>query len=182
MINAKDILTECYVDTAIVSVLLQLSNIYVNARHCHGCNNVAGGMQSADNTFALGIIDNDKRQHSYFKKEFETICKSEHLELLKHNLSQHYLIKVTPAMDQFILDATADCTISPVSFDLPDKLDDFKKLTKSATVQDNKNMARLFKAIKEQNEIKILRGCLSYLYSNKYSANINELKNLFSLE
>lgn len=181
MIIATDILPECYVDTNIVTTMLHVCGIQVNACHCKGCGTVAVSMQSdkLTDTFAVGIVDNDKRQPTYFTKEFLSLGQSAHLELLRHRELRHYLIRVTPAMDGFILDVAKECRVSPAEFELPETLNEFKKLTKSVTAKEDQNLTRLFKALKDHKEMILLRDCLSYLYTNKYSVNEDSLTAMF---
>lgn len=61
---SRDILPECFVDTNIVNTFLKMEGLYTDANHCHGCNKVGNMMQqNLKDEFALGIIDNDKKQH-----------------------------------------------------------------------------------------------------------------------
>jgi len=68
-----DILPECFVDTNVVNSLLSLP-ANASANHCHSCNKVGDAMSRGRiaDQFALGVIDNDKRQHGYMK-EFHSV-------------------------------------------------------------------------------------------------------------
>ena len=44
--------------------------------------------------FAIGVIDNDKRQHSYVSEIIE-VAKSKHISLLKHRERPHYFVRIT---------------------------------------------------------------------------------------
>ncbi|WP_300796609.1 hypothetical protein [uncultured Bacteroides sp.] len=164
---AHDILPECFVDTNIVNTFLTMEGIYVDANHCHGCNKVGSMMQKLKDEFALGVIDNDKKQHSY-NSQFYSLGKTEHLELLKHSSKHHYLIRVSPAMDGFILEVAERQKIDMSDYDLPDKLKDFTEITKDAKAKDSKNLKRLFKDMAGDDEMKILKKILGYIYKNKY--------------
>lgn len=172
------ILPECYIDTAVVNKLMAKEGIYVKANHCHGCNKVGNTMlNNLKDDFALGVIDNDKMQHSY-NDEFLLIAATEHLELLKHGKKHHYLIKVTPAMDGFILDLARKNGVDMKDYGLPDSLKEFTKLTKSVDVGENKNMKRLFEGLMDDNEMIIFRNLLKYLYEKRFQAVEEELKAL----
>lgn len=178
---AVDILPECYVDTNMVNTMLGIGGIECKANHCKGCNKVAKDMDGNKlrDCFALGVIDNDKMQHSY-TKDFVTIGESEHIELLKHNGRHHFLIRVNPAMDGFVLEVSRAQGVDMAEYGLPTELKGFTKLTKSDTAKDDKNLKRLFKSIKDQKEIALMRNILTYLYKNKYTYDIDYLKSLFS--
>lgn len=177
---AVDILPECYVDTNMVNTMLYIGGVVCKANHCKGCNKVAKDMDGDKlrDCFALGVIDNDKMQHSY-TKDFSAIGSSEHLELLKHKGRHHFLIRVSPAMDGFVLDVARELGINMAEYGLPSELKEFTKLTKSDTVKDDKNLKRLFNSVKDQKEISLMRNILTYLYNNKYTYDVDYLKSLF---
>ena len=54
---------ECYVDTNLIESLLETDGV----NHQMGCNNVAKAMESGvlKESFAVGIIDSDKRKLAY---------------------------------------------------------------------------------------------------------------------
>lgn len=176
---AHDILPECFVDTNIVNTFLKMEGIYIDANHCHGCNKVGNMMQQQlKDKFALGVIDNDKKQHSY-NSQFNLLGRTEHLELLKHNSKHHYLIRVSPAMDGFILDVAERQKIEMSDYELPDKLKDFTEITKNAKAKDCKNLKKLFKDMVGDDEMTILKNVLGYLCKNKYNCNEKVLSSFF---
>ena len=82
---AYNILPECFVDTAIVNALMKIEGCYVDPLHCYGCNKVGDMMKNKlGDEFALGIIDNDKRQHSYNNNFYFNITKHLQTNLCKH--------------------------------------------------------------------------------------------------
>lgn len=176
---AHDILPECFVDTNIVNTFLAMENVYIDANHCHGCNMVGNMMQrNLKDNFALGIIDNDKRQHSY-NREFHSLGKTKHLELLKHPSRQHYLIRVSPAMDGFILDVADRQGVNMSNYDLPDSLEKFTAKTKNANAKDNANLKRLFRNLVTDEEMTLLRNILGYIGKNKYNCSDKDLSGFF---
>ena len=176
---AHDILPECFVDTNIVNTFLTMEQVYTDANHCHGCNKVGNMMQEKlKDNFALGIIDKDKRQHSY-NKEFHSLGNTEHLELLKHPTNQHYLIRITPAMDGFILKVAGRQCVNMSDYDLPNNLKKFTEITKNASAKDNANLKKLFKNIVNDKEMTLLKNILGYISKNKYNCSDKELSDFF---
>ena len=176
---AHDILPECFVDTNIVNTFLTMEGIYVDANHCHGCNKVGNMMQQQlKDEFALGVIDNDKKQHSY-NRQFYSLGITEHMELLKHNSNHHYLIRITPAMDGFILDVAERQKIDMSDYGLPDNLKDFTVVTKDAKAKDSKNLRKLFKDMVNDEEMTILKNVLEYICKNKYKCDERKLSSFF---
>ena len=175
-----DILPECYVDTNVIATMLALEVPSAGMpNHCMGCNKVCGSMSSGklSDSFALGIIDNDKMEHSYVQ-EFCIVGAKEHIQLLKHKCRHHFIIRINPAMDRFILDVAERQGVRMSDYELPVRLKDFTKLTKDANAKDDANMKRLFKKLKGDGEMKTLRRVLAYLYNNKYSYDLDVLKNI----
>ena len=86
------IVPECYIDTNLTEFLLDSHGV----NHQKGCNAVAKKMMESNlkDQFSIGIIDNDKRQHSYVN-EFTEIAQTLHVTLLKHKERPHYFIRVT---------------------------------------------------------------------------------------
>lgn len=177
---AYNILPECFIDTNIVNTLMKEAGIYDSANHCHGCNKVGDMMKNKfKDEFALGIIDNDKKQHSY-NSEFNIIGKTEHLELLKHKSKHQYLIKVSPAMDGFILDVANRNNISMADYELPEKLKEFTIITKDIKAKDSINLKKLFQNLLVDKEIILLKELLEYIYNNMYNCDKDILCSFFS--
>ena len=170
------IVPECYIDTNLVEFLLASHSV----NHQKGCNNVAKMMMesSLKDQFSIGVIDNDKRQHSYVSM-FDEIAHSKHISLLKHRERPHYLVRITPAMDQFIMDCAAEQNINLQDYDLPSKLEEFTKVTKDVNVKSDRRFKSLFKALDSSKEMILLRSVLNYLNTHQYQCNIVELLNLF---
>lgn len=170
------IVPECYVDTNLVEFLITSHSV----NHQKGCNAVAKKMKESNlkDQFAIGVIDNDKRQHSYVS-EFIEVAKSKHISLLKHRERPHYFVRITPAMDQFILDCAAERNINLQDYGLPIELSEFTKVTKDVSAKDDRRFKTLFKALDGSKEITMLRSVLKYLNEKQYKCEKVELQKLF---
>jgi hypothetical protein len=171
----KAIITECYIDTLVVETALSASG----CNHQKGANNVGRIMKSKlQHTSAVGIIDDDKYKHSYFK-EFRRIGVSDNaaLELYKHTERNHYFILIRPAMEQFILNAARQCAVSPADYNLPDELGELLKITKHTTSKNNKDFRNLVAALKQQGAESIcrLQQWLGQLTTNPGNPNTHTL-------
>lgn len=64
-------------------------------------------------------------------------------------------------------------------FDLPTEFEDFLKQTKYEELELSKykRFKNLFKEIKNNKDISLLKNILNYLCKNQYKSNMNELKN-----
>jgi hypothetical protein len=167
---------ECYVDTNLVESLLDSDGV----NHQKGCNTVVNTMKGKllNDSFAVGVIDSDKRKPSYVN-EFTEIAHTEHLSLLKHATKAHYLVIVSPAMDKFILDCAEEEDVDLSEYDLPSDLNAFKNQTKAVSTKNDVRFKRLFKKLKNNSEITVLRNVLNYLKSNQYKSNRADLLMLF---
>ena len=170
------IVPECYIDTNLAEFLLESHGV----NHQKGCNAVAKKMMESNlkDQFSIGIIDNDKRQHSYVS-EFEEIAHTQHVALLKHRERPHYFIRISPAMDQFILDCANEQGVNLKDYGLPSELEDFTKVTKDVNVKNDYRFKSLFHALEDSKEISKLRSVLNYLNDKQYKCDTAELQRLF---
>lgn len=171
------VMPECYVDTNLTEYLLDAA-----VNHQHSCTKVVGLLKDkfADK-FAVGIIDKDKVELGYIR-ECDEVAKTAHLTLLKHKTRQHYLITISPAIDGFVLDCAKEQKVNPEDFDIPSELKSFTKVSKSVTSNADTRFKKLFDAIKDNEEIQVLKSVLKYLSQNLYGSEIERLKILFNGE
>lgn len=174
----NDIMPECYIDSTLIASLLD-----AKVNHKNSCNDVAKEMKGGKyaDSFAIGIIDNDKRQHSY-TREFVEICQTDNLTFLKHKDKPQYLVKVGKphkAMETFIMANVNAIGKKMEDFELPSDLDRLIEVTKCSisTLRDSR-ILRLCKALCQSSEVDKLKKVLNYLVSNKYEADIEEIKSI----
>lgn len=170
------IVPECYIDTNLAEYLLDSHGV----NHQKGCNAVAKKMMESNlkDQFSIGIIDNDKRQHSYVS-EFTEIAHTQHITLLKHKERPHYFIRISPAMDQFILDCANELGVNLKDYGLPSELEEFTKVTKDVNAKNDYRFKSLFGALEGSIELSKLRSVLIYLNDKQYKCDTAELQKLF---
>lgn len=168
------VIPECYVDTNLIECLL---NHFVN--HQHSCSKVVGTMKDkfAD-SFAIGIIDNDKVEMGYLS-QCNLLSQTEHLTLYKHKTRHHYMITIAPAVDMFVLDCAKEQGIAVENFNLPSDLKAFTKVTKQVTSNADSRFKSLFYAIQQNAEINALKQTLLYLNDAMYKADLDVLPSFF---
>jgi len=182
------IVPECYVDTMLVQSLLGLKGQV--CIHKHGCFNVARELEIGrlKDDFGVGVIDNDKHTVTYLNVfsvvdviYYESNRKKESLILWKHNNSKvhHYFIQICPAVERWITLVCEESIINLKNFGLPDTLDEMKKITKAQTSIYDDRFVKLFKAMKECENVSVkkLQNWLNILVKDNYNVDINELKN-----
>lgn len=173
------IIPECYTDTNLIETLVPPSrgNGY---NHQMGCNKVAAKMQNdLKDSFALGIIDKDKREIRYLD-EFTTISKTKNLFLYKHKTKHHYIIQISPAIEKFILDEAAEKNVNLEEYGLSNELDKLKQITKKATSKKESRLSLLFKELLriEASQVVVLSEWIQYLKENMYESKIELLRKL----
>lgn len=170
------IVPECYIDTNLAEYLLKSHGV----NHQKGCNAVAKKMMESNlkDQFSIGIIDNDKRQHSYVD-EFEEIAHTQHIALLKHKERPHYFFRINPAMDKFILDCANEQGVNLKDNGLPSELEEFTKVTKEVNAKSDYRFKSLFAAIENSCEMILFYSLLQYLNESKYDCEIGVLKDMF---
>ena len=169
------IVPECYIDTNLAEFLLDSHGV----NHQKGCNAVAKKMMESNlkDQFSIGIIDNDKRQHSYVS-EFTEIAHTQHVTLLKHKERPHYFIRISPAMDQFILDCAKEQGVNLKDYGLPSELSEFTKITKDVKAKNDYRFKSLFGALVDSKELSKLCSVINYMNDKQYKCDPTELKRL----
>ena len=176
----NEIMPECFIDTTLVSSLLD-----AKVSHKHSCNEVAKEMERGKfkDAFAVGIIDNDKRKISYIEG-FEEIGRTDNLTFLKHKNKHQYIIKVgkdSKAMETFIKANVEAIGMKMEDFDLPSDLSELIEQTKDrVSTQKAPRIQKLCKALRQSPEVATLQDVLAYLAVNKYNVDVEELKKKLS--
>ena len=170
------IIPECYIDTCLVESMLETEGV----NHQKGCNAVAKKMMESNlkDQFSIGIIDNDKRQHSYVG-EFKEIAHTQHITLLKHKERPHYFVRVSPAMDGLIFDCANELGVNLKDYGLPSTLEELTKVTKDVKAKNDARFKELFKSLKQSEEMTKLRSALNYMNDYQYKCDTAELQKIF---
>lgn len=170
------IIPECYVDTNLVQILMRVKGV----NHQHSCGQVTNTMQNRFNdSFSIGIVDNDDRQSKYSQACVE-IARSKEIILCKHPDSHHYLVKIINIMETFILHCIDDLGFSVVELGIPGGIEDLKKITKDKDSLDNPELRKILKAVSQAKEMRLLKDILNYLDSSRYISTECELKEIFA--
>lgn len=130
-------------------------------------------------SFALGIIDKDKKDLDYLN-EFDEAIQIGNLFLFKHRTRHHYLIQISPATERFILDNAAACGIIMSDYDLPHSLSELMSVSKKTDSKKDHCFKRLFRDIQNigSPEFTVLTNWILYLKTQTYQADMNELRSL----
>lgn len=169
------VIPECYVDTNLVETLVCTGG----CNHQKGCNQVAKVMREKfPDRFAVGMIDADKRRPGYLN-EFREIASSKHLKLLRHTDRPHFIILVKPAIDGFILSCAEVVRIKMTDYGLSSVLKEFTAQTKNVMSNKDARFKRLFKAMKDVEEVRLLGTVLTYLVNKTYAVDTDEIISLF---
>lgn len=170
------IIPECYLDTMLVETLVFPIKSY---NHQKGCHTVAKVMQEkfAD-SFALGILDNDKNQIFYLA-EFEHVAEQYNVILFKHPEKHHYLI-FHPPIESWLLEQAKEKSLALADYELPTDLKSLRKVTKVTSSKNDHRFKRLFRDLKAKNAtgINLLTKWVEHLKTNPYNVDITTLQNL----
>lgn len=145
MKKSPRILPECYCDTLLVMLLMQ---VVPN----HQTNGIGGVLRVIENDFseqkAVGVIDNDKANKTLKAKffgEFQEVKAENHLIMLKHPNRQNYLILLCPALEKFLLKSAAECGIP--EREIPFTEERLKQLAKSKDAEKNQELKQFINRI-----------------------------------
>ncbi|GAB3429832.1 hypothetical protein [Niabella aquatica] len=170
------IIPECFVDTNLIETIVP-SQQY---NHQKGCGTVTKVMKEKfANSFAVGIIDKDKKEVDYLN-EFLEVTKSNSLFLYKHPAKHHYIIQIHPAIETFILSEANNSGLKVSDYNLPTELHRFAKAAKTILSKKDQRFKQLFKTLLQNDapEIKRLSAWISYLKEARYAADIEVLKRI----
>lgn len=169
------IIPECFVDTNLVQILMEIKG----ANHQHSCGQVTNTMQKTfGDSFSVGIVDNDKRQSKY-SQNCNEIARSNEIILCKHPNSHHYLVKIVNLMETFIMHCIDELGLSLEELGIPNGIEDLKQYTKDKDSLNNPQLRRILKAVAPAKEMALLKEVLNYLDSTRYKASEQELRTLF---
>ena len=171
-----NIIPECYVDTNLIETLVPPRKGY---NHQKGCPNVAKVMQgNFSDSFALGIIDKDKKQVKYLG-EFNLVAEKASLQLYKHKLAtkHHYIIVVAPAVEQWIIETAQSVNLPLSNYSLPVNLTELTKVAKTITSKTDQKFKGLFKDLVKLNAPNAicLKNWIEHIKENPYAVNIEAL-------
>ena len=169
------IIPECYVDTNLISTLI---NAAVNHQKC--CTKVTETLNKTfSDNFAVGIIDRDKMEPKYID-EFQAVAVHGHLQLLKHKNRPHYLITISPAVEMLIIDSAAEIGLDLNAYELSSDLNALKKFTKKVSSNVDSKFTKLFRDLRASSDFSVLFNALNYLIENKFKTKIEDLKIIFA--
>ncbi len=176
------IIPECYVDTNLVETIVPPLKEHGRQGYNHqkGCGTVTRVMQeNFKGQFALGIIDKDKQIVSYLK-QFYIVTKIGSLLLHKHKTEHHYIIQITPGIEQMILNNAVSINLRLENFDLPPDLEALKKQSKQETSKRDTRFKNLFKEMLKNNanDIVKLAGWIKYLRDHNYNSDLRFIQKL----
>lgn len=171
---------ECFADTLMIETFVPPK---VRYNHKHSCSQVENEMVRGKlkDTFAVGIIDRDKRGIKYLD-EFVLIDSVEgslilwrHMNKAKH----HYIIQIQPALEVWVLSV---CMAEGIEMQgLPTEVDDLMRITKKQNSLANPELKAVFIQMSEkENNISVrkLKGWVTLLKEKNYQIDINDLKNV----
>ena len=148
--------------------------------HQHRCFKVEATMKTL-NSFAVGIIDKDKKQIKYLDR-FEMIDKVEGDSILWRHSDKdihHWIIQICPALEKWLLKICEAEDIDISDFG-EDTLNAIKYYIKSASSMNDPRLRSLFDEISKCNEnlsVRKLKGWIKLLKERNYKVDINQLIN-----
>ncbi|MEO6454229.1 MAG: hypothetical protein ABIN97_09165 [Ginsengibacter sp.] len=177
----KCFLPECNLDTLLVEVLLEKT---FSVNHQKGNSSIAARMNkgSLQNSFAVGIIDEDKVKLRALEnfREIKKLTKNglkffEPIDRSKH----HYFIQICPAIERWILSESkkGEINIADEKYKLPNTLGGLVKLKSSLQKNDQRFKLLFLDMLTNENcdEIITLKKWLLFLRKHHYNSNLELL-------
>jgi hypothetical protein len=174
---------ECYLDTNLVETIVPPERIGSTRGYNHkrSCNKVVDEMLGKlKDDFALGIVDQDKRELAR-TTDFKLLTEKQGLKLYKHQHKPHYLI-FHPPIEQWILNQAQQVGIAldDSRYNLPITLKGLITESKNEFSKHDARFSGLFRDLKTQNAsgINLLAKWIEHLKANPYNADKTLLQNL----
>jgi hypothetical protein len=177
MSSNRCIIPECYIDSCLIEVLLNVDRNHVN--HQKGNGTVAREMKDKfEEDFCIGIIDEDRKDLDYLD-EFKLECETGYLKLWMHRTKHHYIIQLRPVIEKWLTNICDEYGINLKGYSLPESWKDLIKITKSVSSKKDQRFVQLFKGMRKKKVEPVLQlqHWIEYLKENKYNIDINQLKN-----
>ncbi len=176
----KAIITECYVDSNLLETLVPTTTGYNKQ---HGCSNVVKLMQGRlRDSFAVGIVDKDKRELDYLKQFVKVDEVDGRLFLWRHaeNKLHHYIIQISPEVEPWLLRIAGELGLKMEDYKLPNGLTDLYDYAKQRSSKNDPNFRNLFSDFTKADHIVVnkLKFWITYLKQKNYKADIKELRNV----
>ena len=172
------IIPECYIDTCLTETITSCFNQF---NHQKGCNSVCKVMQEKfGNSFALGIIDKDKKEVPYLQ-EFELVASNDSLFVYKHISKHHYIIQITPAIERFFIKAANELGVDLDFYGLSSDMKELTRVTKQVSDKNEtvfKTFKRLFRDLSDAPEMVRLANLIQCLGERRYEVAIGELERI----
>lgn len=138
-----NIVPECYGDTRLVEILLQAKKV----NHQQGLGTISQTLiKRFSEKRALAVVDDDKVIPPYFK-EFSIQKEAPGLVLLRHKENEHFLIRICPALEKWLLDAAKEAGITSDDHPICKDLETLKSVTKHEYINKNQDFTRFLKAL-----------------------------------
>ena len=172
------IIPECYVDTNLIETIAPPSGSGYN--HKKGCSTVIKTMLEhahLKDGFAVGIIDKDKREIDY-AQFFDIIVDESQLQLLKHPQKHHYIIRIVPAIEKWLIQNAKEVGINLTDYGLSEDLTTLCKISKKIDSKKDVRFKQLFKDLRkrEASGVVKLADWITYLKENNYTADMDYFK------
>lgn len=173
----KCFIPECFLDTNLVELIFEKTGV---VNHKKGNSSVLAAMQSdkLKDNFAVAIIDDDKVKVKALEEFNLNVRLSKvGLKIYKHPLRAHFVIQLSPAIEQWILRECAKAEVNMGNYGLEDNLETLRKM-KAITQRSDERFKRLFREMMQCSscdEIIELKRWLIFLKDNNYNTDLDLL-------
>lgn len=145
MIDEPRVLPECEGDTTLVNFLLDQ-----NTNHQKSIFKVEKSlMNCSSKKLRIGVVDNDKREQSYFS-HFEVQREAHDLIMKHYPNTRQYLIVLNPALEKWLIHCTKHLNKINPKFERFTEFNSLRRLTKRQAVQQDKAFKQFLNTLWQQ--------------------------------
>ncbi|MBC7936784.1 MAG: hypothetical protein H7Y86_15640 [Rhizobacter sp.] len=168
---------ECYLDTNLVEVLLGCLDA---VNHKKGNSSVMAtlGQDKFRENFAVALIDDDKVEVKALEDfiKVDRLCR-EGLMFYRHNEKKHYVLKLSPAIELWLLNECSKGEIDTNLYGLPQNLKGLRSM-KGLSQRKDERFKKLFKDMLKNercDEITELKRWLIFLKDKNFNIDLDLL-------
>jgi len=174
--NPKPLLiAECHFDTLIIEIITWWKRKDFDHESGSKLFNAMKQRYDDNKGVTVGFFDKNKKlKENIDIQKFKVAQEMQGIQWLKNpEIPDQHIFYLKDGAEQWLLDAARDAEILPVSYNIPEKLDEFTYRTKKPTIREDNDMYRFIKAVVRKNppQIQTLRKYITDVFGEQYQFN-----------
>ncbi|MBK9249389.1 MAG: hypothetical protein IPM69_15060 [Ignavibacteria bacterium] len=169
-------IAECHFDTLLIEIIMKWKP--KDFDHVNGTELFTAMYKrnKGNRGITVGIFDkNKKMRESVYISQFKVEDVNNGIQWLKHpDIHDQHILYLFDGAEEWFLEAARQTQISPISYEIPEKLDKFKRRTKKLTIRQDNKMYQFIKAVVRENppQVQTLRNYILAIFGEQLNSTI----------